>query len=90
MAATGAAAVTVAVLSVNSITAAAIAVGVAAMSMIVYKLLGAGGTGQPAVTVAETVAERVISRLTGHAGLGIYLKAKTRWKNRRRNWKPRG
>lgn len=90
LAATGAGAATVAVLGASAIVAAAVGAGVAAMSMIVYKLLAASGTGQPAVTVAETVAERVVARLTGQAGLGLYLKAKRSWKRRRSNWKPRG
>ena len=34
--------------------------------------------------------QAVIGAFTGHAGLGIYMKAKRGWKRRQRSWKPRG
>lgn len=82
-------AVTVALLEISTILAAVTAAGVAAMSMIVYKIMASSAVVTPALSTSATVAERVVGRLTGQAGLGLYLKAKAGWRRRRSNWKPR-
>lgn len=73
----------------TTILAAAVGVTTAAMTMLVMKALGSTAVVSGDVVVESTVA-RIVGRLTGHAGLGIYLKMSRGWSRRRRGWKPRG
>lgn len=85
-------AATVSVLRVTLLTLAASVKAAASLSIQVAKTLGATAVGAAAVSLSATVAEVVanVTKLTGHAGLGIYLKMKRSWQRRRSNWKPRG
>ena len=69
----------------TSMTLAAVSTGVALLVRSVSMTLAAIATG-----FADLWAKPVLRKFTGSAGLGIFMKSKTRWAKRKRNWKPRG